>query len=387
MIRITTTTLSTVSGIIVSAGLLTPPGASAQVEPGFYAIPSLTVAGVYDDNIFFENENEVDDVITRVRPGLELGYDSATFSWLGRYSFDSEKYDENSELDSWLMRRDAYGELEYLPNSQLMLTGNIAYAETQTPGELNLATGLQPGRTNAERFTINPGLVYNFGADTTASLEYILNQDKLAGGVETDFHETAAEVEHILNAAHTLLFGYSYRRYDFSISPAIDSHTPRLGWMYAFSPRSIFTLEAGPRIAGDETDLYLSARVDHEYARGQLSFAYEVDETTLIGEVGRLQNERFSASLTHNFSDRFTLTATPGYSTLDRNNADTEVYQFTAEARYRLNDALSVRASYEHNFQDADFLIGTADQELERNVVLLGFTLTYPRPNGGETGQ
>ena len=387
MIRITTTTLSTVSGIIISAGLIAPSGASAQLEPGFYAVPSLSVAGVYDDNIFFDNENEVDDVITRVSPGLEVGYDSANLRWLGRYSFDSEKYEENSDLDSWLMRRDAYGELEYRATSQLRLLGGASYAKTQTPGELNLATGLQPGRRSAERYAANAGMVYDFSADTSGSLEYLLNHDKLRGGAETDYDETAAEVEHILNAEHTLRFGYSYRRYQFSDLPTVDSHTPRLGWIYALNPRTYFTVEGGPRIADGETDPYVNVMVDHEYTRGQLNLTYELDETTLIGEVGRLQNERVSATLTHNFSDRFEISATPGYSKLDRNNADTEVYQFVGEARYRLTDALSLRASYQHNFQDADFLIGTTDQELERNVFLLGFILTYPRPNGGETGQ
>ncbi len=52
-------------------------------EADTYIIPALHITQIYDDNIFFEGSDEVSDRITRVSPGLQLGYVSRQLSLSG----------------------------------------------------------------------------------------------------------------------------------------------------------------------------------------------------------------------------------------------------------------------------------------------------------------
>src|SRR5699024_2794968 len=114
-------TLTLTGGSLLAACALLPSGLGAQ-EAGFYAVPSVSVSTVYDDNILFDRKGlERDDLITRVSPGLELGYETAILHVLGSYSFDSEWYDDHSHLDSYHVRRFADTSIEYLPSAQLAL--------------------------------------------------------------------------------------------------------------------------------------------------------------------------------------------------------------------------------------------------------------------------
>src|SRR5437667_6464922 len=84
---------------------------SVWAQAGFYLTPSLTLSGVYDDNIFNEtggkNRNaaaagrgRVGDFSGRVTPGFSLGYQSDPLTVLFNYSFTIERFLEHSELDS-----------------------------------------------------------------------------------------------------------------------------------------------------------------------------------------------------------------------------------------------------------------------------------------------
>src|SRR5437667_5447810 len=95
--------------LLAVLGLLVVP-TSVWAQAGFYLTPSLTLAGVYDDNIFNEtggkNRNaaaaghgRVADFSGRVTPGFSLGYQSDPLNVLLSYSFTFERFLEHSALD------------------------------------------------------------------------------------------------------------------------------------------------------------------------------------------------------------------------------------------------------------------------------------------------
>ena len=370
---------------LVLAGTAVLAAAAAAQTGGYYVVPAVTVSAAHDDNIYFEAVGEVDDRITRISPALDVGYQSDNLSWDASYTFDSEAYDKTDELDSWLMRRFANASIEYSPDQQLTWFARANFANTLTPGELNLLTGLEPGRREAERVSVNPGLIYAFNGATTGSLDYLWSNDELEGGVEADSHITTADLQHVLNGENTLTFGYTYRSYEFNNETSAWSHTPRVGWLHQLSPRTLLTLEAGPRISRDAEDPYVLAAISHEFVRGEFELSYSIDEVTLIGEAGRLETERVGASLTYAFNADLEVSVRPAWSQIDRLGEETDVLSIGASARYRLNNALFLVASYQHSDQDVELPI-IGPQNLSRSVFSLGFTLTYPRPTGGETG-
>lgn len=387
-----------VKGLIAAGCAAAPFAASAQI--GFYITPSISVQAVHDDNVFLAADPNPlipadgtvqDDIITRVSPGIEVGYESVPLTWRASYDFDSEWYDEFSELDSWQVRRFANTELSWFLTPAFELTLNGSYGKTQTPGELNLLTGLEPGRLEAERRQVNPGFVHAFNDATDWGLQYTFTNDRLEGGIESDIHNADTFIRHEFSDANTLTFGYLYRKYEFDGANSTDSHTPRIGWLHQFSPRSSLNLEAGPRMAGDDTDAYVLAELGHEYSTGALELSYVLDETTLIGNAGRRENETLRGLWRHRFGLNFEVDLSPAWSQVESLSGlgqDAEVFTFNMNARYRVNNALFLIASYQYTDQKNDLFILPAavrsSLELERNVFTLGFTLIYPRP-GGET--
>ena len=178
------------------AGGLLPAAAQAQLLPptaapaqtGYYLTPSLSVAEVYDDNLFFAPSSREHDFLTRTSPGLQAGYQSAPLTVAGGYSFDSEIYSRHPELTTPQMRQRGSIDVKATPIQVLTLSVSMAYFQTKTPVELNLETGLAARRVLAERYTANPAFTYRFDSLTTAKGDYAYSKDLLAGGVTIDSH-------------------------------------------------------------------------------------------------------------------------------------------------------------------------------------------------------
>lgn len=63
--------------------------------------PQLEVAGAYDSNLFYQEEDEEGDFITSVRPGLRIQYGTQDANYLSlRYTADASFYAERSDLDN-----------------------------------------------------------------------------------------------------------------------------------------------------------------------------------------------------------------------------------------------------------------------------------------------
>src|SRR3989454_11877340 len=99
--------------VVFVAGVLLPSAAPAQT--GYYLTPSLSVAEVYDDNLFYTPSPRTHDFFTRTSPGLKAGYQSAPLKVEGSYTFDSEVYSRHTELTHPLVRQRGLIELKATP--------------------------------------------------------------------------------------------------------------------------------------------------------------------------------------------------------------------------------------------------------------------------------
>lgn len=373
-------------GLVLSSAVA--PFAGVSVYADGYFVPSITLAGVYDDNIFVTAGIRDEDYIARATPGLEGGYISPKAIMRASYARDLETYGEHSELNSNSMREFADVSIDYQANAAVLLAFDFAYTLSQVPSELNLSSvGLGAGRTEGERTTAKPGMEYRFSETATGLLEYMWTAENLVDGIESTINQLNGEFEHAINSRNQMIYGYSYSQYEFTNGLTQHVHTPRVGLIHDFSERTMITAQAGPRIEEDTVDVNASVILSHIYSAGQIDLRYDRDVTTLIGEAGIVQVETVGASLVHRLSSTLEVSLTPSFGEVSRPRTDiddAEIYRIGTELRWDTNDAVTFFASYSYSYQESTFE-DFDPTEIPRNLFTLGMTLRLPNRNSLDT--
>lgn len=370
--------------------------ATACVTPGYYVVPSVSVDELYDDNLFFSSQDERSDFITRVSPALEVGHESDTLTWSGRYRFDAEAYARETELNSAQVRQFADAQVEYLPTNRLTLSAGADYTKTDTPLDLTIIPGgsipgLLVGRIEATRTEVYSAARYRLTATTTGSLAFARTDEELldigkseASVLETWFDQRLSEV-------NTLSYGYIYREYNFDqfgidgvAEPSLtrratqDSNTPWIGLSHQFNARTRVTARAGPRLVGSSVDPYVLLSLRYRLTQGEVLVDYKRDETTLLGEPTRVDLEALYATISRRFGSRLDVQLTPGLAKVSHADYSTDIYSLGLGAVYKINEAVFLTASYDFNRQDVKAVAGGTN-EVSRNVIQVGVRFTYPR--------
>jgi hypothetical protein len=366
---------------LVFVGALSPTRAPAQTVPaGYYLTPSLSVAEVYDDNVFYTPSPRTHDFLTRISPGLKAGYQSAPLTVEGSYAFDSEIFTRRSELTTPLMRQRGLIELKATPDQVFTLSISGAYFQTRTPTELNLQTGLAVGRVRAERYTTNPALTYRLDPLTTAKGDYTYTKDLLAGFTTIDSHIVNLALDHRLSPRDTVGPGYIGRQFQFSGFPEVTAHAFALGWSHELTPLTTFTLRGGPRLTEGTVDRLpeASASISHKLKSGQLLLSYASSLTTVFGLATPVTAQGITATATTELLSKLQLSATPAFYKVSRENTfKATVYVMNLEVSRQLTKTLVLAASYQFSLQHGS-LFGPEDVEILKNIFLIRLTITYP---------
>lgn len=370
--------------------------AMACATPGYFVVPSVSVEEVYDDNVFYASEDEQSDFITRVSPALEVGHESDTLSWSGRYRFDAEAYVRETDLNSARVREFADVEVEYLPTNRLTLSAAAGYTETDTPSDLTLIPGgtipgVLVGRTEAKRTELDAAAIYRLTARTTGALAFTGTEDELVDVGESDTSVLETWFDQRLSVLNTLSYGYMYRQYRFdqfgidgnaeptrTRGATQDTNTPWIGLSRQVNARTRVVARAGPRLEGSSRDPYLLLSLQYRFLQGAVLLDYERDETTVLGEPRKLEMDALYATISRRFGDRLDVQLTPGYAKLDQADYSTDIYSLGVGAVYKINEAVFLTASYDFNFQDAR-TVSSGSHEVTRNVIQVGVRFTYPR--------
>jgi len=376
--------------LVLGASLVASSLVNAQ--SGYYFVPRITILEGYDDNLLFSENNKQSGLFTRISPELDVGYESGTLTWNGRYNIDTEIYGKYSELDRNPARQFAEAQFEYLPTARLVMAANASWARTNTPIDLNpLGVGVIPGlligRIDAERASVNPSLEYRFTPTTTGVFTYTLTRDKLIDAVESEVQAFEAGFTTRISAVNSFSYGYIYRELKFDdISGAVNprssvdqnSQIPWVGKQHVFSRNTIFNGRVGPRLFGNYVKPFIQLNLHRTFQRGDIILDYERDETTLLGEFERVENQAVSATFMHRFSQNLEMRVVPGFAELTRDGFAAQVFRFGIYLGYRVNSVLSLTASYDLNRQRLASEVGP-DSTVSRGLVLLGFSLSYPR--------
>lgn len=364
-------------GVVI---LITP------VQAATFFVPSIVVGILTDDNVFISADDRQKDVITRLSPGVAAGYESERIQVGVSYSQDLEFYRDNSELDATDMRRFASADLLYRLSELVLLSIGASRTESRIPAELNISSGAGEGRIQGERSSINPALSYRFSERSSAQIDFIHTRDSLADDADGETNAVNLEYEHVLTPNTQMAYGYTYTRFAFE-NPALgitdlneDLHTPRVGIVHNFSAFTTLSAQAGPSYSGDDVGANVAILFQRRYNNGQFSLGFDRSSTSLIGEPGLVELNVVNASMSHDFTNRFTTSLTASYSEVFRDTgllSDADIARASVAARYQVNDYTAIDLSLSHSKQNN--IVQQMQRSIPRNVAMLTVTLTNPR--------
>jgi hypothetical protein len=350
------------------------PGVSGPA--GFYLIPSLSLSVEYDDNVFAVSSGRKADLVTRISPGLEAAYRSASTTLRARYGNDAELYADNSELDNASARQRWALDVQHVPTARSVVALEAVYTETDTPTELRPEVQVETGRQSATLFRIAPSASYQLGPRTSADALYSYEHTTSSDAVTNDTHQARFALSRRLTAVDTGSIAYGLRVFASDDAGSVTAHVVTLRLAHEFGPNTVVTLEAGPRFSEGAVDPEVSASLARRFRWATVSLAYARSQTTLIGEAGPVTTESLLATV--GFEPFRNLQVSLG-SFLGRTSGsgdgeagDTAVVGLNATASYPLTTWMSLRAAYRFSFQDQD--PGT----IRHNIFTLSLDVSYP---------
>jgi hypothetical protein len=207
---------------------------------GMEIIPSLTYTAEYNDNIFYDEEDEMVDVINRVSPGLAILVPGRRAELELAYTAGFEFFAENPDWN--YVEHRAMGMVRIQPLEQLIFTLDDNFFHGEDTAVIDIY-GLRRERERYWANTIMPSLEYTFGPDRVLTLNY---RNSI---IEYDNTEEDDSKMDIVNPVLTYGIGrshftldYTYTHGDYETdSGDLDGHAAGVGYEYHINPRtSIF---------------------------------------------------------------------------------------------------------------------------------------------------
>lgn len=358
---------------------------SVPVRAPIVFYPTLTITGVYDDNVFLDNNRRESDYIIAVTPAARLILESTTYRWTAGYSFTAEKYFDHSELSSPFQRQHFFIEGSHRVHPRFTLTLSEVFVESK---DTNLLAdqGVSIGRQTSRSNVFSPGFRWQFAPRTslTAGVSYQLQRFDGTAAVDSDEYRVSFDIHHDFTSRFTGSIGYEGRYIDVQGQAGTITHTPRLGVIYRFTPSLTATVRAGPTliVTRDETTLssFVDARLAQVFGWGSASVYVDRSVGTASGLGSTTENTSFGAVVQATLR-RFELELAPRYTITESVGSNAvDVHSLTVDLRvaYRLTDWLAAVGGY-HFFQQTSESTGsTLARDIDQNRAFLGMQFGWP---------
>jgi hypothetical protein len=351
------------AGALVAAIVL-PLSAAAQER--FEFVPSVSFFTVYDDNLFARTEGTAGQMF-QLRPSLEGNFESPRLRTLGLYSFDMQR-SNFALLNTLDARRHALSETRFRATPMTTLTMALRYDRSETPGEINVATGLLGDRQLAERWQVNPGFAHRISPYAVATGSYDYSTEYLVDGEMGTMHVGRMGVARNVTSRTSVSAAYSGRYFLDNLGNQ-TSHALLLGMSRETGPGQLLSVSAGPKLTsytGFQPEVNASfTRIAN---RSRLAFDYWHGETIVLGILGPVGVDSGSARVTFPITRFVELTALSGVSdihTIDGREATN--YRATLGGSWSPATFYTVAATY-----GIDYQLGEIRRRLYLDGVALG---------------
>lgn len=366
---------------------------SAAFADGDSLVLSLGLKEEYNDNIFFTDEEEVDDFITTVSPGIELRrkYERVSASLKGL--LDASLYSENSDLND--VDQNFNGDFLYLLTQRLSFSAGASYLRDSRPDREIDETGLVLGTDIRKRQHYNAGMGYKLTEITNANFTYAYDREDFDRLDSTDYnsHIIGLGLTHDLNywlSSTTGRMNFGYGQYDYSTSD-IDYYKLTIGAERQWTEIYSYYFDIGGRVTHSEFDsertdddstggvVKLGMRYKGELTRGNLFFSHDVgaasgrNGTTERTSVVFLLHRRFAEKLSGSLQGGYYLNKSDrGELAIDE--IDERTVRITPRISYEFSRYFSLEGAYAyaHIKDKADCT------SRERNQVFVRLVFEYP---------
>jgi hypothetical protein len=355
--------------------------------------PSLTVTGEYNDNVFQDNDNKVSDFILGFSPGIAVAIESPTYRLIGSYSFTSEIYADETQLNDAFARHDLFVDGTYRATPLLTLTLNEAFIVANTPNTVTVET-VSTGRTRSTSNTLSPGIAYQLDPRTTLRGRGIWTLLRFDSDTSFDSDTYAAEafVDHVLLPPLTVSAGYQFAYFDVDQQPGVSTHTPRVGATYRFTPNLTGALGGGPTFQVPEdgdTEVFpaVTAALQQRFSWGSAALQYDHGIGTSGGLGGTTENQSVGAVIQVDRLVRGLLVQAVPRWTRSRSTIgdeiDVDTVTLTLQARYEFTRYIAGIAGYTFFLQRSNSVVATAGGtavagDIDQNRVFIGVQFGYP---------
>ena len=335
------------SAFLIATLFSTTAYAQAQME----FIPSMSFFTVYDDNVFARVEGSAGQML-QLRPSLEGSYENPRVRLLGLYSFDMQRSNFSS-LNTLDARRHALGETRFRVSPFSTLGFTMRYDRSETPGEIDIDSGVLGERRQAERLELTPTFARRFNTRTSMTAGYDWTTENLIDGERGTLHIGRATLSREVTTKTTLSASVVSRYFVDDIA----NHTSNallFGWNREMAAGTRLTFFAGPKVTSYRG---LMPEVSAAFARAtnriRLAVDYWHGETIVLGVQGPVRADSVTTRSTWPLTQRWEVSAHAGVSdvtTLDARNST--IYRGTLGASWSPGGLYSVAASYGLDYQD-----------------------------------
>ncbi|HEY3161852.1 MAG TPA: hypothetical protein VGJ78_22975 [Vicinamibacterales bacterium] len=375
-----------VTTVVIAAATLQAAAAAAQSH--IEAVPSVTVGSLYDDNLFAQSQGDAGHMIT-LRPGLGTAVDTPRLNLSSLFTFDSQ-HSNHADLTMIDARRHADAKVNYRASEAATLGVMAQYDRTETPGEINIGTGILSDRRQAQRWEAQPNFSYRFRPHTSITGSYDFMAESLVDNGTGRMQVVRAGLSQIASARSTFS-GLVQERHFADPTDATngsDSVAALGGWDHQFSPASRFSLQAGPRVSSYRgLQPEVNATIQRETPRLKAGLDYAHSETIVLGIRGPVAYNGGGARVTWGFRRTMEVsshTAATRIDTLDEHRLTS--YRQTFIGSWTPGGLYTFNASYGVDYQQGNVRRGVfTDADVWRHVFGVSVTVAprYSRSTKG----
>lgn len=301
---------------VVAAAAVLPASSAAQAVVDLR--PSVSIAELYDSNVFATPAAPRSDAITRVSPVVDAGYRTASLDLRGHYTLDAERYSRTAALTNAVARQRAGLELRHDTTQRLTWSATAGFARTSTPTELVDQIGVLLPPARATQVSAQSTVTRHLGPRTDATADYTYTEDRVDAGVSVRTHGAALNAIRRLSSRSSTRLGYRVEWFGFGAQPLVPAasttaHVIGLEWTRKLTARTSLSVTAGPRLTGDQLSPEVSARLRSGHDRMAVSLGYQRTETAVLGIARPVGVETLSGQLEWGASRGLRLRATPAW--------------------------------------------------------------------------
>ncbi|MCG2776842.1 MAG: outer membrane beta-barrel protein [Desulfobacterales bacterium] len=356
-------------------------------------VPSITLRGEYDDNVYFTRTDEISDYLAIISPGLKLDYATEVFNIRGSGLVDVLRYVDEKDINTENQRYTINGGYQLM--ERWALSGDFSYIKDTTLDSELEETGIVYVREDRERFNAGAGLSYQVSELSDMGVNYAYSKTGYdeQGLEDYDVNSISLSYNRKFNEGidvFTIQPGYA--RFSSDVSD-VDGYRLNFGWTHLPGETYRLRIILGARYSeqdykddrdktsnwGGVADISLLKKAEiYSVLVGFNSDAYSEPSTGELNKVYKIY-----CNLTRRVTERFSAGVNSRLSLTQPDDADAvndkEIWYFTVtpSLSYRLTENHSLRLSYSYQ-QQYDRNIED-DPRIARNRVWLSLNFNFPK--------